>query len=372
MQQLDFLPQEKVIWGRQVLSDAIAALSRYGIERPILFTVEPLAALAHGLVSAIGSDFAGECLDFPPHVPEDAVTNALRACESTGAKSIIALGGGSVLDAAKAVSHFYQLKHGSYLPIVALPTTLSGSEFSHYFGVTETSGAVKFKRSYAIRETAPRVVIIDPELIRGTPRSLLLSSAIKGIDHAVEGMRLVEPDHPHAILAASGVRRFLSVLERWPSEIETRDALDARSITLDDLLQLQLAAWQCYFFPASVIYGLSHRIGHILGGTFGVPHSLTSCITLAPVIKACGPFYGNKLTVFNGEASGLEAASSLSNAIGEVVTSLGLPSKLRDIDFDRSRLSEVAELLVKNYPREVDDLGPHARARLSTLLESLW
>ncbi len=59
-------------------------------------------------------------------------------------------------------------------------------------------------------------------------------------------------------------------------------------------------------------------------------------------------------------------------AIGEVVTSLGLPSKLRDIDFERSRLSEVAELLVENYPREVDDLGPHARARLSTLLESLW
>ncbi len=163
MQQLDFLPQEKVIWGRQILSDAIAALGRDGIERPILFTVEPLAALAHELVSAIGSDFAGEYLDFPPHVPDDAVTNALRACEGTGAKSIIALGGGSVLDAAKAVSHFYQLKHGSYLPIVALPTTLSGSEFSHYFGVTETSGAVKFKRelrdqgdSTAGRDNRPR------------------------------------------------------------------------------------------------------------------------------------------------------------------------------------------------------------------------
>jgi maleylacetate reductase len=308
MQQLDFLPQEKVIWGRQVLGDAMPGLGRYGIEKPILFTVEPLAVLANKLVTAIGSDVVGEFVDFPPHVPEAAVNNALRACESTGAKSIVALGGGSVLDAAKAVSHFHHVRHGRYLPIVALPTTLSGSEFSHYFGVTETSGNMKFKRSYAVRETAPRVVIIDPELIRGTPRALLLSSAVKGIDHAVEGMRLVEKDHPHAVLAASGVRRFLSVLNRWPSDVETRDALDAGSITLDELLQLQLAAWQCYFFPASVIYGLSHRIGHILGGTFGVPHSITSCITLAPVIDACAPFYGDKLKIFNDGASGLEAA----------------------------------------------------------------
>lgn len=372
MQQLDFLPQEKVVWGRQVLADALTKLSRHGIERPIVFTVEPLAGLANEVVAAMGSDVVGEFLDFPPHVPETAVNNALWACESTGAKSIIALGGGSVLDAAKAVSHFHQLRHGRHIPIVALPTTLSGSEFSHYFGVTETAGAVKFKRGYAVRETAPRIVIIDPELIRGTPRGLLLSSAIKGIDHAVEGMRLVGPDHPHAVLAASGVARFLGVLNRWPSGLETQHALDAGSITLDDLLQLQLAAWQCYFFPASVIYGLSHRIGHILGGTYGVPHSLTSCITLAPVIEACASFYGDKLRIFNGRASGREAASVLSSDIGDVVTSLGLPSKLRDIGFDRSLLSHVAELLLENYPREVNDLGVGARAKLFDLLESLW
>ena len=76
---------------------------------------------------------------------------------------------------------------------------------------------------------------------------------------------------------------------------ETRQALEAGLVSGDDLLQLQLGAWQCYFSPASVIYGLSHRIGHILGGSFGLPHSVTSCITLAPVIPACAAFYGDKL-----------------------------------------------------------------------------
>ena len=309
MEKLDFLPQEKVIWGRQVLSDAMESLGRYGIEKPIVFSVEPLNGIRRASVEPYVMDAVGEFLDLPPHVPDFAVRLGLQACEASGARSIIALGGGSVLDAAKAVSHFHQVKHGSFLPVVALPTTLSGSEFSHYFGVTETLSSVKFKRSYAVRDTAPKLVVIDPELVRGTPRALLLSSAIKGIDHAVEGMRLVGADHPHAILAASGVRRFLDVLNRWPAEIATEEALDADIISLDDLLQLQLAAWQSYFFPASVVYGLSHRIGHILGGTFGVPHSLTSCITLAPVISACAAFYGEKLRIFNDAASGVEAAT---------------------------------------------------------------
>ncbi|MDI7865315.1 iron-containing alcohol dehydrogenase [Rhizobiaceae bacterium n13] len=372
MEKLDFLPQDKVIWGRQVLPDAIARLGDYGINKPIVFTVEPLEALKNTYVEPNLVRGAGTFLDLPPHVPDFAVRKALEACLQSGAQSIVALGGGSVLDAAKAVSHFHYLKSGKYLPIAALPTTLSGSEFSHYFGITETGGAAKFKRSYAVRETAPKVVVIDPELVRGTPRALLLSSAIKGIDHAVEGMRLVGVDHPHAILASSGVTRFLAVLRRWPQNIETEEALKRRFVKPDDLLQLQLAAWQSYFYPASVIYGLSHRIGHILGGTFGLPHSLTSCITLAPTIRACSDFYGTKLQIFNSAPSAAEAAQQLSDAIEDVVIGLGLPRRLRELDFDRGHLGAVSEMLLKNYPTEVADLGNDAPAKLDALLERLW
>ncbi|MDX0436425.1 iron-containing alcohol dehydrogenase [Sinorhizobium medicae] len=372
MEKIEFLPQDNVIWGRGVLAGALGQLRQYGIERPIVFTVEPLDALRRCFVVPNLPDGVGTYLDLPPHVPDFAVNQALYACEASGAKSIVAVGGGSVLDAAKAVSHFHQVRHGTYLPIAALPTTLSGSEFSHYFGVTETAHEKKFKRSYAVKPTVPRVVIVDPELIRGTPRALLLSSAIKGVDHAVEGMRLVGPDHPHAILAASGVRRFLGVLTRWPVNVETEEALQRCEVDLDDLLQLQLAAWQCYFFPASVIYGLSHRIGHILGGSYGVPHSVTSCVTLVPVIRACSAFYGEKLRIFNDAVSGVDAASRLSAEIEAVVLRLGLPNRLRDLKFDHDELPAVARLLVENYPREVADLGEGAAQRLANLLERLW
>ena len=372
MNQLTCLPQEAVLWGRDILPDAVAMLGKYGIDSPITFTVEPLLALNRKCVEPTLRQGVGIFTDLPPHVPDVAVRAGLDACLHLGAGSIVALGGGSVLDAAKAVSHLHHQQTGRHLPIAALPTTLSGSEFSHYFGITETDGPQKFKRSHAVRQTVPKVVVIDPELILDTPRALLLSSAIKGLDHAVEGMRKIAADHPHAVMAASGAARFFAVLEKWPHKAETRQAVHDRLVSMDDLLQLQLAAWQCYFAPASVIYGLSHRIGHILGGTFGLPHSVTSCITLAPVIRACADIYGDKLDVFSKGHGGVNAAAWLANRISDLVTSLGLPDRISAFDLDKARVADVAALLKANYGPEVADLGSDAAAKLDTLLESLW
>jgi alcohol dehydrogenase class IV len=372
--QLNCLPQEAVHWGHDLLPAALARLPGMGFARPITFTAPPLQALHREHVAPHLAHAVGTVTDLPAHVPDVAVHAALDACIRAEAGSIVALGGGSVLDAAKAVSHQHQQRTGRHLPIAALPTTLSGSEFSHYFGITETSGAQKFKRSYAVRETVPRLVVMDPVLIRDTPRALLLTSAIKGMDHAVEGMRKVARDHPHAIMAASGVARFFSVLEKWPREpgVETREAIASGQVGMDDLLQLQIAAWQCYFAPASVIYGLSHRIGHILGGTFGLPHSATSCITLAPVIRACAGFYGDKLTGLCGDDREAGAASRLADRIGRSVSALGLPERIGAFGLDRACLKEVSRLLLANYPDEVADLGADAAVKLEALLESLW
>jgi len=372
MEQLKCLPQEHVVWGQDIARPIAASLGDYGITRPITFTVEFLEALNDEYLQPCIADSVGVFSNLPPHVPDFAVREGLQACLAAQAGSIVALGGGSVLDAAKAVSDQHFRLTGRHLPIAAFPTTLSGSEFSHYFGVTETDGPRKFKRSYAVRDTAPKLVAIDPRLIVDTPRSLLLSSAIKGIDHAVEGMRRVGTDHPHAILSARGVERFFNVLEKWPRQLETRAAIERGLISTDDLLQLQLAAWQCYFYPASVIYGLSHRIGHILGGTFGLPHSMTSCITLAPTIAACAGTYGDKLDVFCPNRGDMPAALSLAERISNLVHTLELPDRLSSFDISRGLLPEIEDMLARHYPDEVNDLGDNARQKLATLLESLW
>jgi maleylacetate reductase len=365
------LPQETVRWGLGVVDAALRELADEGLERPMIFTVEPLLLSTNRVILPHLHDVSGVLSDFPPHAPDTAIESALERCILAGARSIIAYGGGSVLDAAKAVSHFHSLRQGRHLPIVALPTTLSGSEFSHYFGVTETAGPRPFKRSYAERAAVPKIVLMDPSLLTSTPRALLLSSAIKGLDHAIEGMRQVDLDHPHAILAAAGANKFFDVLEHWPTDLETGEAIQRGAVHLDDLLQLQLGAWQCYFYPASVIYGLSHRIGHVLGGTFGFPHSVTSCITLAPVIRSCEARYGHKLRIFNSPEES-SPGSTLAARIESLVSHLGLPNRLRSFEIGLSALPEIADLLQTNYKAEVSDLGDDADRKLDALLRSLW
>lgn len=376
MGNLTLLPQAAVIWGEGALAATLPRLGDWGIERPMLFTTRALAEPGPHSLSPHAPGFLGTISDLPAHVPEHAVRQALDASVAHGARAIVAHGGGSVLDAAKAVSHLHQERTGRYIPIAAFPTTLSGSEFSHYFGITETRGEQSFKRSHAVMGTVPTLVVLDPTLLLDTPRWLLLSSAIKGIDHAVEGMRQVEIDHPHAIMAADGVARFFSTLAKWPDGLETRAAVAGGAVAREDLLQLQLAAWHCYFAPASVRYGLSHRIGHILGGSFGVPHSLTSCITLPPVLRACAAHYGERLEKFVAGAPPCEASMALADRIATLVASLGLPTRLRDFDLSHGILAETAQLLKTHYPEELADLGAETdsdeRQCLDTLLESLW
>jgi maleylacetate reductase len=368
---LTVLPQEEVTWGAGALIAVLKGLNAKGIVRPIAFTTISLRERNGEIVLPNLVDCVGTVTQLPAHAPEAAITTALEACLRQGAQSIVAHGGGSVLDAAKAVSFLHEQRTGRYLPIVALPTTLSGSEFSHYFGITGSSERGAFKKSYAVKRTVPAIAVLDPVLLLDTPRSLLLSSAIKGIDHAVEGMRTVSLDHPHSIMAASGFEQFFSVLSKWPKQITTRDAIANRAVSMDALQQLQLAAWRCYYSPASVIYGLSHRIGHILGGTFGLPHSATSCITLVPVIRACADFYGDKLSIFAGGNAGssAEVESARSKAL---VEQLGLPTKLVGYGLGKAETVEVIALLKSNYPKEVKDLGDGAEGKLERLMDSLW
>ncbi len=372
MGHFNSLPQDAVIWGEGSLQSSLKQFADFGIVRPIIFSITFLEKMQKVHILPHLKDCVGIVNNLPAHAPDTGIRNALAECKRLGAGSIIAHGGGSVLDAAKAVSHMHFEETGRYLAVGALPTTLSGSEYAHYFGITETDGAQLFKRSYAVRGTTAKIVALDPVLLHDTPRQLLLSSALKGIDHAIEGMRKTAVSHPHAIMAADGVDRFFSVLERWPAHLDTVQALDKGLVSADDLTQLQIAAWHCYFSPASVIYGLSHRIGHILGGTFELPHSLTSCITLAPVVRACQAIYEGRLGIFVDEGDQENAADILADRIENLVLSLGLPNTIGSFGLDKSKLGEVSELLKANYPNEVDDLGDDAEDKLDLLLNNLW
>lgn len=350
------LPPQRVRWGSGALDELSVELERLSSSRALLLTTPPLEGPATEAVErAIGAALAGRNAELDAQVPLDSVERVAKVARDLEADLLVSLGGGSVIDGAKAVRQ--RLAADGYgPPQIALPTTLSGAELSHFYGVTESG----FKRGYAEPEAVPAVVLFDPQLTTATPDRLWVGSGMKALDHAVEGM-LGHGERPICDpLALSGI-----------SGLAMHLGASRQSSALEQRLACQLAAWRCYYAPANATLGLSHRIGHILGGTYGVPHSLTSAITLPPVVAVQA---GRQPHVVARLASALGAVeddpASAAETIEGLARDLDLPTRLRDVGIASGEVPRIARLVAESYPAEAAILGDSPEAALRSLLES--
>ncbi len=209
---------------------------------------------------------------------------------------IVALGGGSPIDAAKAVSYYiHQQEHGEesaknplsdpslFLPTIAVPTTLSVAETTQNAGFKSEEG---HKVGVSSPRLIPRAIIYDAELTTETPDRLWLSTGIRALDHAIE--YVYRPDyHPLLRSSVQGAIRdlftYLPLSKKDPSNIEVRQ-------------KLQLACFNALWPEARLgALGLSHGLGHMLGATYGISHGITSCITLAGTVKFTAGWKGTSL-----------------------------------------------------------------------------
>lgn len=302
----------------------------------------------------LGPLHAGSYIGVRAHTPTETVAEAAELAGAAGADALVSLGGGSAIDTAKAVAQEMSKVRDGALPHIALPTTLSAAEFTPYAGVT---GSDSIKRVVTGDGLVPREVFLDPQLTLATPAQLWLSSGIKALDHAIEST-LGERHHPVTdTLALEAARRLFAAL---PACAEDGDALSPRG-------EAQIAAWMSLFSPATSRGGLSHAIGHQLGAR-GVPHGVTSCITLAPVLRFLKPVTGERQAQI---AAALGMADSLDVGIQRLVKELGLPASLRETAIRRDELAAIAEATLPEAhgasPREIVDAGA-----LRELLESMW
>jgi maleylacetate reductase len=300
-----------------------------------------------------GTTIYGACR---PHSPSSCVLEALESLEGRRPDGIVAVGGGSVIDTAKAVA--IALWHDITSPdrltelfarpsrlnsaeaeprprIIAIPTTLSVAELSPIGGMLIEARSTKeiVGHQYAI----PRSIIYDPSALLGTPRATLLSSGIKALDHAVEALCAIEANHFAAPLAERAVQLLGGTLPLIAS------AYDSGEMPLHSALaEAQLACWMSATGPAhGVSVGASHAIGHALGAVCGVPHGLTSCVTLAPVLRwnqnySAGP----QLRI--AEALTGRSDQQAGTAVEDLVRRLGLPTRLQEIGVTPNQLTEVA------------------------------
>lgn len=374
---LELLPTRRIRYGPGSVASLPGALEAAGVERAFIMTTRSLrreGALLARVEQAAGSRLAGRAGDLPAHVPAQAVRRAAEAAGSAAADGLISFGGGSVIDMTKAVAAVLADARGTRVPHIAVPTTLSGAELADHYGITEIRDGQPVKLTHVREDVTPVEVILDAALTSATPDSLWAGTAVKAMDHAIEGLLCRTGPRPLLDeLAQTGLRALAQSLEA--SLPSSGGGLEARQ-------RCQIAAWHCYAAPASLVLGLSHRIGHVLGGTFGVPHAVTSAITLPAVMRAMQDTAAVPLRVVaraldtatpldlaadaNGDPS--EAAELLSKLTGR----LGLPRRLREVGLRRPDTDTVARIVAERFPASLGQIGPAAEGRLRELLRLLW
>lgn len=303
---------------------------------------------------ALGSRYAGLYDRMAPHIPRDSVLDAAREASSAGADLIVTFGGGSVTGAGKMVQ--LCLRHnisdadgfdafrvivnpdgsrtvpeydGPTVRQIAVPTTLSAGEFNAYGGYTDSRS--KLKHSFHHPLLVPRVTIFDPAPTVHTPLSVWLSTGVSAIAHATEGIcsqfsnPVSDAGFLHALrLLSQGLQR----IKRHP------DRLDAR-------LECQMASWLSVAGrQGGVQMGASHAIGHVLGGTCGVPHGYTSCIILPHVLRYNRPASAGRQRLV-AEAMG-HPGEDAADVIAAFIADLGLPHRLADVGVKREQFAIIA------------------------------
>ncbi|KAH7345105.1 alcohol dehydrogenase [Rhizoctonia solani] len=209
--------------------------------------------------------------DIGQHTPVAGIKAALDILKEKNADIIIALGGGSPIDAAKAISYYRNQSTGqAFLKIVAIPTTLSAAEYTQNAGYTGEDG---HKVAISDPELVPDAVILDGNLTIHTPTRLWLSSGIRALDHGVETL------YRQPLVAFPIIE---SALASIPQLFENLLKSHADSNDLEARQRLLNAAYLSLSpNPKPGARGLSHSLGHKLGVTYQIPYGITSCLTLA-------------------------------------------------------------------------------------------
>jgi alcohol dehydrogenase class IV len=254
------------------------------------------------------------------HTPVDLVEEARKQAQAAKADCCVVVGGGSTIGFGKAIA----LSSG--LPILAVPTTYSGSEMTTIWGISE-GGAKKTGRDAKV---LPRTVIYDPELTLGLPPAVSAASGMNAMAHCVEALYAHDGNPIVSLMAEEGIRALSAALPKIVSEPAN---LEARSDAL-------YGAWLAGCTISTTSVALHHKLCHVLGG-FGLPHAQTHAIVLPHAVR------------YNNEAAP-EAMARIRKALGGVSEAsaglydlekrLGIPLRLADIGLQEADLARAAKI----------------------------
>lgn len=346
---------ESVIYGKPAAEALREEAERLGAKRVYLIASRTLNTTTDEIEKirqALGERHVETFDGIPQHTTREVVVKVARQAKDAKADLVVAIGGGSVVDAAKIVlmcmeheifeqdgldgfettpeRRFGQFR-APKVRMIAIPSTLSGGEYNSGALVTDTRR--KLKQIFNHPMMMPRSIILDPAMTKYTPEKLWLGSGTRAMDHGIEAICSSRPNALVDAVCQQGLRYLHDGLRR------TKDNPNDEAARLN----CQLGSWMSAFgLQARVPMGASHAIGHVLGGTCDVPHYFCTAVMMPSVLRYNLP---------STEAAQKSIATALGapgrdagEAFAAFVADLGLPRRLADVGVAEDRF----ELIGKN------------------------
>ena len=327
----------RVVFGAGGLDQLPVEVERLGYRRALVLATS--RTRAEGVVEQLGRLAVGVFDRAVMHVPMETAQSARAEARRLDADVTVAVGGGSTIGLAKA------LALDSNLPILAIPTTFSGSEMTPIWGLTEAG----VKRTGRNVKVLPRTVIYDPTLTLTLPPAVAGPSGMNAIAHGVEALYAENANPITSLMAEEAISALATSL---PTIAAKPGDIGAHTTAF-------YGSWLAGTCLSTVGMALHHKLCHTLGGSFGLPHAETHTIVLPHA------------TAYNADAAP-EAMQRVARALGahraasglyELARRLGAPAALKDIGLKAADLDRAAQLATENpyyNPRPVTRDGVRA------------
>lgn len=260
------------------------------------------------------------------HVPLEIAEQARAAAAQAGIDLIVCVGGGSTTGLAKAVAMTTGIQ------IVAVPTTYAGSEATNVWGLTEAAR----KTTGVDDRVLPTTVVYDAALTVSLPMDMSVASGLNGMAHCVDSLWGPRADPINAALAAEGIRALSQGL---PTITANPEGLDGRE-------QALYGAYLSAVSFASAGSGMHHKICHVLGGTFNLPHAQTHATVLPYVLAFNAPHAPEaeaRMAASFGSTTALEGLQALRHE-------LDAPKALKDYGFTTDQIAQAVEIALPSIP----------------------
>lgn len=314
----------RVVFGEGTITSTGAEMERLGLQRALVLTTPQQAADGQRLSAMLGAKAVGLYTGATMHTPLNVTEEAMRMARSLDIDCTIALGGGSTTGLGKAIAYRTDLTQ------IVIPTTYAGSEMTDILG--ETRDGVKTTVRNA--KILPEVVIYDVDLTLGLPAALSATSGMNAIAHAVEAVYAKDRNPVISLMSVEGVRALASAL---PIIVKEPQNKRARSDAL-------YGAWLCGVALGAISMALHHKLCHVLGGSFDLPHAPTHTVVLPHAVA----FNEVAVPELLAPVAAVLGAATAGQGLYDLAMRLGAPTRLADIGMKKDDLDRAAELATQS------------------------